>query len=295
MKAGALPFKGAVYVLPYSEEHYELLQWLTSEVNAAKGDGAFVQVTAIETMSDRDIIELFNQQRVGDYRSIDKGIEEVERKLNSIKKGGGLKDKRLTEQFHRYTKEFEEIRKIDFFSSPIGSVLDKRIKVIAKELKHLAGAEEKAAESKVVPKDLKHYQNMTWATRKRPFIDRMASAWLIKRLIDKNAVFSFIDERQVKQVTEGTVTFDIPGGVFTHRGDLCTFEVLVQSFALKDKALKKIAEIVHELDIKDETFRNPESQGIEEILQGIRKTARSDLEALEKGMEIFEMLYASKA
>ena len=90
------------------------------------------------------------------------------------------------------------------------------------------------------------------------------------------------------------IPFDIRGGRFTHTGDLCTFEVLMKSFSLKDKTLRKIAEIVHELDLKDDKFRTPEAKGIEDILSGIRKTVKDDHEALEKGISIFEMLYVSK-
>ena len=84
------------------------------------------------------------------------------------------------------------------------------------------------------------------------------------------------------------------GGEFTHIGDLCTFEVLIKSFGLKDKTLRKIAEIVHDLDMKDEKYKSAEAKGLEDILIGIRKTAKDDRDALEKGMQVFEMLYMSK-
>ena len=91
------------------------------------------------------------------------------------------------------------------------------------------------------------------------------------------------------------MTFDVRGGDFTHMGDLCTFEVLIKTFGIKDRVVKKIAEIVHELDLKDGRYDNPETPGVEEVLSGIRKTAIKDVEALERGMTVFEMLYASKS
>lgn len=294
LKAGALQFKGAVYLLPYSDEHYELLQWLIAEIAAMDGDGGFARVERIETMSDREIVELFNQQREREYRSVEKGIEELERKVGSIRKGGGApKDKTLAEQHARHLKAFEEIRKADFFSSRAGRELEKRFKAVRTELRELTGAAPGGAAA-IVPKRREDYQKKTWATRKRPFIDRMASAWLIRTFIDAHASFSFIDETAASAAGAGAVTFDMRGGEFTHAGDLCTFEVLMKSFELRDRALKKIAEIVHELDIKDERYRNEESRGIEEILTGIRKTVKDDGEALLKGMAVFEMLYASK-
>ncbi len=146
----------------------------------------------------------------------------------------------------------------------------------------------------VVPRHAEDYQGRTWVTRRKPFVDRIASAWLVKRFIDRKAVFKFVEEKKIESIGKGSVLFDIGGGEFTHTGTLCTFETLLGSFSLKDKALKKIAEIVHELDIGDGLHQNPESKGIEEILRGIRKTANEDAEVLKRGMEVFEMLYASK-
>ncbi|MCL4474895.1 MAG: chromate resistance protein, partial [Nitrospirae bacterium] len=143
-------------------------------------------------------------------------------------------------------------------------------------------------------KSVTAYQGKIWVTRKKPFIDRMASAWLIKRFIDKSASFDFIDEKDAVAVGRDAIVFDLSDGEFTHKGDLCTFEVLLRSFSLKDKTLRKLGELVHVLDIKDEKYRIPEARGVEEILTGIRKRAVDDRDALEKGMTVFEMLYASK-
>jgi hypothetical protein len=123
----------------------------------------------------------------------------------------------------------------------------------------------------------------------------MASAWLIKRFIDPKASFVFIDERGIASLGNTTVAFDMRGAAFTHVGDLCTFEVLVKSFGIKDKAVKKISEIVHDLDVKDDKYGKPETAGVEDILAGIRKTAKDDADGLERGMAAFEMLYQSKS
>lgn len=295
-RAGALHLKGAVYILPYNDENYELCQWLVSEIASMGGGSDFVRVMKVETITNREIIELFNRQRMQDYSSIKKGLEEIERKINSIKKGGIRDDdKGLREQFKKYSKWFEEIHRIDFFSSKAGIVLRKEIKAAEEEVKRFIGVKFKKAEFPLSAKNVKDYQGRVWVTRKRPFVDRMSSAWLIKGFIDKKAVFRFIDEDEIGKIEKGSsAAFDIKGGEFTHIGDMCTFEVLVKAFNLKDKALKKIAEIVHEIDIKDGKYENLDARGIEDILIGIRKTIKNDLEALEKGMAVFEMLYASK-
>ena len=294
-KAGAIQLKGAGYMLPHNEGHYELFQWLVSEVEAMKGEAAFVHIDHIETMEDDEIIGLFNRQRERDYRPIEKKLEELERKISSARKGSAsLKDGRLPEQLGKYVKAFEEVRKLDFFSSGTGDELGEKIKAIEEEIKRFPGAGAQKPADGIQPKALEKYQGKTWVTRKRPFVDRMASAWLIKKFIDQKAVFGFIHEQDIKDAAQEAVIFDIRGGEFTHVGDMCTFEVLMKSFGIRDRALRKMAEVVHELDVEDEKYRNPAAKGIEEILTGIRKTARDDTEALEKGMNVFEMLYVSK-
>lgn len=293
-KAGAVQLKSAVYILPYNEEHYELCQWLVSEVISMKGDGSFVSVKKIETMKDDDIIAVFNNQREQDYRIIEKSLDEIERKTSSVRKGAGMQGgKSLADQLNKHLREFEEIRKTDFFKSKKGIALKKKFDVLLKEIKGLTVSNFRQA-PEVSPRHIEDYQIKTWATRKKPFVDRMASAWLIKRFVDKKAAFAFIDEKDIETLGKDTVAFDVRGGEFTHAGDMCTFETLVRTFAIKDKAAKKIAELVHELDMKDSKYNVPEAKGIEDILSGIRKTAKSDTEILEKGMDVFEMLYASK-
>lgn len=295
MQAGASPFKGAGYILPYSEEHYEFCQWLVSEVVGMGGEAAFVNVKKIETMYDREIIDLFNKQREHDYKDIEKGLEGLERKIQSIKKGSRIQgNKKIIEQFYKLLKKFESINKKDFFSSKKGTILKKRLETLQAELKDIDRTYSGVREPEVITKHIKNYQGKTWVTRRMPFVDRMASAWLIKRFIDPEASFMFIDEKEVAHLTKNMVAFDIMGGEFTHIGDMCTFEVLMKSFNITDRRIKKIAAIVHAIDMKDEKFKPQEAKGIEEILIGIRKSSKTDLEALEKGIGLFDMLYEAK-
>lgn len=294
-KTGAVQLKGSVYILPDTEEHYELCQWLVSEVISMGGEGTFAKVDRIETMDSSEIAEIFNAQREKDYHSIKKGLEDIEQRLSSIKKGTEAQEVTgLRETFNKLQKEFGEIRRLDFFSSKAGDELSMRIKAISAEVTGISKAEPRGRKTELLPKRVRDYQHRIWVTRKRPFVDRMSSAWLIRKFIDKDAQFRFIHDMDMKGLEKSLVTFDMQGGEFTHIGDNCTFEVIVKAFGLKDRAARKIAEIVHELDIKDDKFSNPETKGIGDILSGIRATAKEDVDALEKGMAVFEMLYASK-
>jgi hypothetical protein len=294
MKAGAIQLKGAVYILPLNDEHYELLQWLVSEIREMKGEGAYTRIEQIDTMKDSEIIALFNQQRSSDYMIIGKALDNIERRLSSNKQGGKAQNtKVLSDLFRKLLKEYEDVKKVDFFSSTMGQTLSERLKRVECEINKLSDTKKESLVT-ISSRVLDDYQGKVWVTRKKPFVDRMASAWLIKKFIDNSASFDFIDEQDIDAVGKSSVVFDMRGGEFTHIGNVCTFEVLIKSFGLKDKTLKKIAEIVHDLDMKDEKYKPVESKGLEDILIGIRKTARDDGDTLEKGMQVFEMLYVSK-
>lgn len=295
-KAGAAALKGSVYLLPFSDEHYELLQWLVSEIAEMKGEGAFTRIEHIDTMRDSELIALFDRQRAADYRTIEKALDDLERKLDSIRQGGKAQNiKEVADQLSRRQKEFEDVKKIDFFSLKEAETVRVKIQRVEAELNKISGTETtRQRPSPISPRAVADYQGKTWVTRRKPFIDRMASAWLIRRFIDRTAVFNFVDERELDAVRKNAVVFDMRGGEFTHIGDLCTFEVLVKSFGIKDKTVKKMAEIVHDLDTKDEKYKSSEARGVEDILTGIRKTANDDRDALERGTAVFEMLYASR-
>ena len=127
-----------------------------------------------------------------------------------------------------------------------------------------------------------------WVTRPGPKVDRMASAWLIRRFIDPEARFAFAPE-------PGAIRFDTYEGEFTHDGDRCTFEVLLAHFGLTDPALQAVGEVVHDIDIKDGKFGRPETAGIAAIVAGIVATTEDGAERLARGAVVVEGLYAQLA
>ena len=294
MKSGAVQLKGSVYILPDNEEHHEFLQWLVTEISGMKGEGAFARIDNIETIKNSEIIALFNELRRSDYRNIGKYLDDLERRLGSIQKGAKIQNiKVISEQFDKLVREYDRISAVDFFHSSQGVRLSERIENMTAQIKALSGAKTKK-ESPILTRDISKYQAKIWVTRKKPFIDRMASAWLIRKFIDSKAVFDFIDDKEIDAIDENSSAFDIRGGEFTHSGDMCTFEVLIKAFGLKDKILRKMAEIIHDLDMRDDKYKAAEAKGLEDILAGVKKSAKDDSDALEKGMTVFEMLYASK-
>ena len=128
-----------------------------------------------------------------------------------------------------------------------------------------------------------------WVTRKGVFVDRMASAWLIRRFIDKDARFRFVAARGY-QKKSGELRFDMYRGEYTHVGNWCTFETLLTRFGLDDPALRVIGEIVHDIDLKDEKFQRPETSGIAAVLRGITLATENDAERLDRATQVFDGL-----
>lgn len=297
-RAGAVQLKGSVYVLPFTEEHVELLQRLVSEIAAMKGDAAFVRAQQIDTMPDAQIVELFNRRAASDYQKVVKLLDAVERKLNVAVQGtGGASARGLTNQIAKIRRNFEEAQRTDFFHCESGKDLQQRITRAQNTLRSIAkpGKPGAMAVAVITPRSLADFAGRTWATSEKPFVDRMATAWLVRKFVDPGTRFAILEEGQAGRPSVDMVLFDVRDGDFTHVGDLCTFEVVMRAFALKDPALTKMAGIVHDLDLKDDRYQDPAAAGVEELLGGIRKAAHDDLDALERGMAVFETLYAAKS
>ncbi|HSW63938.1 MAG TPA: chromate resistance protein ChrB domain-containing protein [Dissulfurispiraceae bacterium] len=294
VQEGALHFKGAVYLLPCSADREKMLMALVADVSAMGGEAALVKTKLIETMDDASIIALFNADRSNAYAQTHKRLHALEQKVASLTKGGkSSAPEELLTEFRKIEKTIADIAAVDFFGSETGADYARRLRRLAEQLDAASHGRSPETAPAIQPKDPAEYRTRIWATRTRPFVDRMASAWLIRRFIDTQARLVFVAD--AVEAPAGSVLFDMSGGEFTHHGDLCTFEVLIKSFGLKQRPLKKLAELVHELDIKDGRYKVPEASGIEELLTGIRKIAKNDEEALEKGMAVFEILYQSQS
>ena len=299
VKTGAVQLKGGVYILPYDEERHETLQWILAELPGVKGEGLLLKTDSIEPLRQEDIISLFNTQRHPQYQEVAKKIDEFSSRLGNLRKGG--KDRKTTSLFRQYEKiqaEFRAIQQRDFFQMDMGTDVAAQLGLLRQQLEELSTVEKGAKGSLTTAlangRKISSFSGLTWMTRNRPFVDRMASAWLIRRFIDPKATFAFKNEGELQDLSsELEVSYDVRNGDFTHLDDLCTFEVLMKSFGLADKGLEALSRIVHDIDIKDGKFAVQESHVIEMIIKGIRNRALPDSETLEQGIAIFEALYLS--
>ncbi len=299
LKSGAVQLKGGVYILPYKDELHEVLQWTLAELPDLKGEGLLVKTDTIEPLQQDDIIALFNEQRQPQYQEIATKIDELSGRIRNLKKGG--RDKKTTSLSRQFTKiqtDFQAVQQRDFFQSAMGREIAAQIGSLRQQWEELS-AVEKGQKRSTLPslpsgRRISSFSGLTWVTRKRPFVDRIASAWLIRRFIDAQASFTFREEDELRDPTCSLeVSYDVRNGDFTHIDDLCTFEVLTKSFELADQGLDALGRIVHDIDIKDGKFAAPEAHVIEMIIKGIRNRSLPDNETLEQGIAVFEALYLS--
>jgi hypothetical protein len=271
---GAIPLGNSGYLLPNDSSNRERFEWLATEIRNYGGDASVVHIQSIDNLSTSQLISRFGEARAREYREV---IRELQKFASTPPHK--LAPGRLT----RLRTRYREIAEIDFFDSPLKKQIEK--------LLDQAGApvEPRKEPSKINPKE---YKARLWVTRPRPGIDRSASAWLIRRFIDKRARFGFAPESRVPR---GAIPFDMFQIGFGHRGEDCTFETLQKLFHVQEKNVEVIGQIVHDADLLDEKFGRREGFGIEEVLKGWEKLGIPDRQLLDRGIQLFEALFLSRS
>src|SRR2546429_617001 len=273
-KCGALPLKTSAYLLPDKPEHHERLQWLAQQVRDGGGEATSIHVTEIEGLGSEAMVREFNEAGATYYAALLPALTEL------IAKNRKRPDESFAAGLKNLTRQFEEIRKIDFFDCP-------RAQDAQMLLKRAVGL--RAGKSKNAPTlATKRFIGKTWLTRPRPEIDRVGSAWLIRKFIDPKAKFIFSTDPAKHP---DAIPYDMFEVEFSHHGDACTFETLVKRFGIADKAVLKIAEMVHDADLDDGKFQTTGCVGIDQVLKGWAKGGLSDEELLRRGGECFDALH----
>ena len=217
IKMGAACLKGSVYILPHSEDHQEALHWLTGEVSSLGGEAAFAEVEHIETMGDEEIVSLFQAHRENDYVPIATALEALEVQLSSLEQQQEPKGlERVKGPFQKLLKDYRAVQGIDFFHCPQGSDLQERLEHFEERFTPLTTQPQAERPKPAGPRSKEGYQGRVWVTRRNPFVDRMASAWLIRRFIDSLARFEFLEKDRMVAAVPNGVSFDVPEGDFTH-------------------------------------------------------------------------------
>ena len=264
---GAVAVKNAVYALPASPEAQEDFEWAMKEIAAADGEGMIVEARLIDGLSDDAVRGLFNSAREADYRALAKEIRAVEKDAAPA-------------QVARLRTEAARIAAIDFFGANGREDVEARLAALTPDAAPVPASAPLVSGSGHV-----------WVTRRDVHVDRIGSAWLIRHFIDPDATFKFVPAKGYKP-RRGELRFDMFEAEFTHEGDRCTFEVLLQRSGLDQPALTAISEIVHDIDLKDGKFARAEAGGIAALIDSLAQADISDQERVDQGAQLFDNLYA---
>ena len=285
-RIGAVAIKNSVYALPLDEETQEDFQWVLREIVKGGGDGSILEARFIDGLSDEQVVGLFQTAREADYRELASDVRTV---AATFPRRGGVPEERradLARQVARARQRATELAAIDFFGAPGREVVEGLLSGMEARMRTVEGTQ--AARSSL---DVAQHRGRTWVTRTGIKVDRMASAWLIRKFIDPAARFKFVPAKGYRP-EEGELRFDMFEAEFTHEGELCTFEVLVERFGIADPALRAIAEIVHDIDVKDAKYGREEAPGIGQLVAGIAAAHPEDEARLARGAALFDDLYA---
>lgn len=273
-RLGAVALKNSVYVLPNDAERLEDLAWLRQEIAQGGGEGWLVAARFVVGVDDAQVEELFRVARDEECAELIPGARAL------LEQGVPPADGRAawTQEVSRLRRRHDEIASIDFFDCTRRAELDGLLRALDGLTRPAPAVEECRME-----------RGRTWITRRGVKIDRIASAWLIRRFIDPEATFRFVEARGYAP-EPGELRFDMFEAEYGHEGDSCTFEVLVRRFAVGAPGVSALAEIVHDIDLKDERFGRPETRGVAAQVEGIAAGTSDDEERLRQGFLLFDAM-----
>jgi hypothetical protein len=281
---GAVPIKNSVYVLPASDEAREQFEWMIREIAKEGGEAALCEARLLDGLSDEQVLSSFHAARDADYSEIAEAARSLERELSRKRPTKGRAQ--LAAEVARLTRRIADVSAIDFFGAPGREAAEGLVSGLSSRLRGETQVPDGTTRH-VRPLDLR---GKVWVTRKGLHVDRIASGWLIRRFVDSAARFRFVSSRGY-EAGDNEVRFDMFEAEFTHEGDHCTFEVLLDRLGLDDPALARVAEIVHDIDLRDDKFNHPETPGIEHLIAGLAMAYEEDADRLDHGAAVFEGLY----
>lgn len=274
---GAIAVKNAAYVLPRNEQTLEDLSWVCRAIEEGGGEAVLCEARFIDGLADGDLRGLFDAARDADYAAIAEEARNVTEAVDDEAEAG----------LRRLRRRFEQVAAIDFFLAEGRAAAEAALAGLEGRMKR-----GQAQPGKSTGKAGERPTARVWVTRASVYVDRIASAWLIRRFVDPKARFKFVAERSYLPNPD-ELRFDMYDAEFTHEGDRCTFEVLRERFVSGDAALAQLAEIVHDIDLKDGKFQRAEAGGLAQMMTGVCAATSDDDERLKRGGELCETLYRS--
>ena len=286
-RLGAVAIKNSVYVLPKNDQTQEDFQWVLREIIEGRGEASLCEARFVDGLSDEEVEALFQAARGAEYDQI---AEEARRLAEIPLPNGQTEETRRTKleiDLVRLKRRLAEVVAIDFFGAPGREAAEGLVSGVEARV---TGKNSMLGPDSARTFRREDFLRKTWVTRKGIYVDRMASAWFIRRFIDSDARFNFVPPKGYKPLP-GELRFDMFEAEFTHEGDRCTLEVLIERTGIHDPGLSPIAEIVHDIDLKDSKFGRQETPGIERLIAGIAMAHKDDENRLARGAAVFDDLY----
>ncbi len=284
-KIGAVAVKNSVYVLPNTEASQESFVWLSKEISNGGGEATLCESSFVGGTSNEAVEALFSAARGKDYQELDVEVRATAKALGRARRLDDEKRGTATAALARFQRRLSEIAELDFFDAAGRQATRALLDSFEQRLR--APAEDANVAPHSAPR---RPRGAVWVTRKGVHVDRIASAWLIKRFIDREARLKFVPPKGYAPL-EGELRFDMFEAEYTHEGDRCTFEVLLQRFELSDQAVVAIGEVVHDIDVRDGKFGRPETAGVERLVNGIALTQPDDEARIALGAQLFDALH----
>ncbi len=285
---GAVAIKNAVYALPANAEAQEDFGWLAKEIAEAGGEALTCEARLVEGMTDAEVRVLFDRARDAEYEALAEETRQLAAELDEAAKSGEAPSGDARSRLARLRSRFDQAVAIDFFGAHGRQAVES---LLADVTARLAEGDPNARPALPPADPSEALKGLVWVTRAGVHVDRIASAWLVRRFVDPEARFRFVPGKAA-QPSPGEVRFDMAEAEITHQGDRCTFEVLLARAGLAgDRALAAVAEIVHDIDLKDGKFGRPEADGVRILVAGLCAATADDEERLKRGAVIFDDLH----
>ncbi len=282
-QVGALPIKDSVYVLPDLGDALEDFQWIAQEATAGGGEAWVCRADFVEGLTGDRLKARFRDAAAERCAPVKAALAARLAELRRAKKPASPAAGELL----RLQRQVDDATRTDFFNAEAAQ----EVRTLMAAVKHAARS--RASQPTRVPAraegDLK---GRVWVTRQDPHIDRLATAWLIRRFVDPAARFRFVD-RAGGPTRPGERSFDMTGADFTHEGDRCSFETMCARLTLDAPGLGHLAEIVHDLDLKDGKFGRPDAAGVGRMVEGLAHAHPDSLARVTAALPLFDALFAS--
>jgi len=287
-RVGAVLLKNSAWVMPESDEAREDFEWMRAEIGAGGGEALVLAAQAPEGATEGEIVATFRAARAKDFEALRQQATKL-LKRGPTRHGARSSGRAFPQAVRRIRERVRELQAIDFFPSTASGEVGQ---LVAQLERHARRGPTMKTSTTTTQATLsaKDYRNKVWVTRPRPGVDRMASAWLVRRAIDTRASFVFRARPRGSEIP-----FDMYTGDFGHHGELCTFETLAARFAVGDPAVAAIGQIVHDLDMKEARYNRPEAPAVGRLVEGLRQMYKDDGALLEHGIAMFEALARSFA